>query len=139
LADLVNHPCAVFDEADLAGFGMGSPGVVGDGPGFCRWQSLPTAPSAAVMYFLPDIWRQYQDLEGAYRTEGNFRTLTVAGRPAFIEDDRNLSGTQTCQLWVSVPSGGTIQFEYALKSGGDVDENCATAVDIATVLAQRVR
>ena len=138
LADLVNHQCAVFDEADLARFGMINPGVVGDGSAFCRWQSLPTAPSAAAMYFLPDIWRQYQDLEDAYRNEPNSRTLTVAGRPAFLEDDRNLSGTQTCQLWVSVPSGGTIQFEYALKTAGDVDENCATAVDIATVLAERV-
>jgi hypothetical protein len=136
---LADHPCAVFDEADLGRFGMVSPGVVGEGPGFCRWLSLPTAPKAAVMYFLPDISRQYQDLEDAYRNEENFRTLTVAGRPAFVEDDRNLSGTQTCQLWVSVPSGGAIQFEYALKSAGDVDENCATAVDIATVLAERVR
>ena len=138
LADLVNHQCAVFDEADLARFEMVSPGVVGDGSEFCRWQSLPTAPTTAVMYFLPDIRRQYQDLEAAYRDEPNFRTLTVAGRPAFVEDDRNLSGTQTCQLWVSVPSGGTIQFEYALKNAGVVDENCATAVDIATVLAERV-
>ncbi|PZT95358.1 MAG: hypothetical protein DI630_24620 [Gordonia sp. (in: high G+C Gram-positive bacteria)] len=119
LADLVNHQCAVFDEADLARFEMVSPGVVGDGSEFCRWQSLPTAPTTAVMYFLPDIRRQYQDLEAAYRDEPNFRTLTVAGR-------------------VSVPSGGTIQFEYALKNAGVVDENCATAVDIATVLAERV-
>ncbi|PZT86598.1 MAG: hypothetical protein DI630_34965, partial [Gordonia sp. (in: high G+C Gram-positive bacteria)] len=122
LADLVNHQCAVFDEADLARFGMVSPGVVGDGSGFCRWQSLPTAPTTAVMYFLPDIWRQFEDLEDAYRNEVNFRTLAVAGRPAFVEDDRNFSGTQTCQLWVSVPSGGTIQFEYALKNAGVVDE-----------------
>ena len=133
----MNHQCAVFDEADLARFEMVSPGVVGDGSEFCRWQSLPTAPTTAVMYFLPDIRRQYQDLEDAYRTEPNFRTLTVAGRPAFVEDDRNLSGTQTCQLWV-LPSGGTIQFEYALKNAGAVDENCTTAVDIATVLAERV-
>lgn len=139
LADLVNHQCSVFDEADLTRFAMASPGAVEDGAEFCRWQSVPTAPTAAVMYFLPDIGRHYQDLEEVYRREENVRTLTIAGRPALIADDRNLSsGTHTCQLWVSVPSGGTIQFEYALKTAGAVDENCSTAIDIVTTIAMRV-
>jgi hypothetical protein len=129
----------VLGEADLARLGFQSPGTVDDTMDFCRWQTAPTAQPQAVMYFLPDVWRRYEHLEEGYRNEETFRTLTIAGRPAFLEDERKLSGTQSCQIWVSVPSGGTIQFENAYKTAGAVDESCSHAADIAATIAERVQ
>ena len=143
LGDLVHHQCAVLGEADLARYGFASPGTVPDGLDFCSWKTPPTAPTQVAMAFLPVLQHRYDRLEDAYRSERNFHTLTIAGRPAFLLDDahdeRNISGIQTCQFWVSVPSGGAIQFEYKLTTPGAVDDNCSTAAQIATVIAERVQ
>lgn len=143
LGDLVHHQCAVLGEADLTRYGFPSPGTVPDGLDFCSWKTPATAPTQVAMAFLPDLRHRYEHLEDAYRSERNFQTLTIAGRPAFgldnAHDERNISGIQTCQFWVSVPSGGAIQFEYKLTTPGAVDENCSTATEIATAIAERVQ
>lgn len=99
LADLVNHHARCSTRP---------PCPFRDGQCRCgrrRFRVLSVAEPTHRTHYGGDVLparhlAQYQELEDAYRNEPNFRTLTVAGRPAFVQDDRNLSGTQTCQLWV---------------------------------------
>lgn len=83
LGDLVHHQCAVLGEADLARYGFATPGTVPDGLDFCSWTTPATAPTQVAMAFLPDLWHRYEHLEDAYRSERNFRTLTIA-RPSSV-------------------------------------------------------
>ncbi|MGK8489089.1 hypothetical protein [Nocardia asiatica] len=92
-----------------------------------------------AMYFAPDPRHRYPDLEGMRRDEQHFRTLSIAGHPAFLIDEHNPGGSRNCRIGVSVPSGGAIQFEYARRGPGDESDVCPEAVDIVTVIAERVR
>ncbi|MGK8507960.1 hypothetical protein ACRS5S_07825 [Nocardia asiatica] len=63
-----------------------------------------------AMDFAPDPQHRYSDLEGMRRDEQHFRTLSIAGRPAFLIDEHNPRGSRNCRIRVSVPSGGAIRF-----------------------------
>ena len=92
----------------MRGVRRGRPCPFRDGQSRCgrrRFRVLSVAEPTHRTHYGGDVLparhlAQYQELEDTYRNEPNFRTLTVAGRPAFVQDDRNLSGTQACQLWV---------------------------------------
>ncbi len=47
-----------------------------------------------AMYFAPDPQHRYSDLEGMRQDEQHFRTLSIAGRPAFLIDEHNPRGSR---------------------------------------------
>ncbi|WP_306359322.1 hypothetical protein [Nocardia sp. CC227C] len=54
-------------------------------------------------------------------------------------DERNFGGYRNCRIWVSVPSGGTIHLEYAPREASVDWDVCGAALEITTLVAQRVR
>ncbi|TQM26417.1 DUF3558 domain-containing protein [Nocardia bhagyanarayanae] len=142
LGQVVYHPCTVLGQDDLARLGFAGPGEsnVPPGPSYCRWHTLDTAPEPVAMYFAPSPYAKYADVQRISGEEKkNFQTLVIAGRPAFLIDDRRESGHRNCQISVSVPSGGLFRFEYAPRNPGVAGDVCATAQEIATVIAQRLK
>ncbi|MBF6134651.1 DUF3558 domain-containing protein [Nocardia otitidiscaviarum] len=138
-AELVHHQCVVLGREDLVRFGFGSPEQPGEFDAFCRWRTLDTAPAPVDMYFVPEPWYSYPKLEQAHRGHEHFRTLRVEGRSAFLVDERNYGGYRNCRIWVAVPSGGTIHLEYAPREAAVTWDVCGAALEIATLIAQRVR
>ncbi|WP_194813367.1 DUF3558 domain-containing protein [Nocardia sp. XZ_19_385] len=140
LAQLIYHPCNVLGPSDIDRFGFAGPGrLAGSQPNnYCQWLTLPTAAHPIKMYFQPDPWHTYKDIENLRRGEENFRTVTLAGQPAFLVDDRSESGHRNCKIWGAVASGGLFAFEFAADPGAP-DDLCARATEIATVIADRLQ
>lgn len=138
LAELVHYPCTVLGPEDLARFGFDSPETPGQLESFCQWSTLDTTAVQVDMFFVPDPWHTYPRLEEEYRGEEYFRTLRIEGRTTFLIDQRNYGGYRNCRIWIAAPSGGAIHFEYAPRDAGVQWDVCAPAIDIVTVIAQRV-
>ncbi|MFC9659623.1 DUF3558 family protein [Nocardia sp. NPDC127606] len=141
LAQLVNHPCTVLVPDDLARFGFADAGAV-DLSGhdkYCRWITAAGNLRQVKVYFLPHYRQKFGPLEEINRTEKNFRTLTIADRPAFLIDDRSDSGHRNCKIWVSVASGGLFQFEYAVVDPHPDWDGCAAGIELATVMAEHLQ
>ncbi|GGN99768.1 hypothetical protein GCM10011610_68040 [Nocardia rhizosphaerihabitans] len=140
MAQLVNHPCTVLGPDDLARLGFADPGKPSSSGGhYCQWLTPAANPRQVRMYFGPDYRQRFGALEDLNRTEENFRSLAVAGRPAFLVDDHSDSGHRNCRIWVSVASGGLFQFEFAPANPYPDWDFCATAVEIAAVIAGRLQ
>lgn len=141
LAELVNHPCVVLGPADLARAGLSGPGEpeLDFGLGYCHW-TPPTADLEGVrLYFAPNPWDRYTTLADSKRHEVNFRTLDIAGSSAFLIDRHRDSGYRNCMIWVQVASGGLFQTEYAPQQPVPDTDVCGPAIEIAAVIAQRIR
>ncbi|WP_024804981.1 DUF3558 family protein [Nocardia sp. BMG51109] len=139
LPQLVGHQCVVLGPDELARFGFRSPDEPGRYNSYCRWQTPSDAPVQIASYFAPDPWHKYTALRDEHSAEERFRTLTIAQRPAFLIDEHRDGGYRNCRIWVSVPSGGAIQFEYALRDGDPAADVCAAAVDVVTAITVKVR
>ncbi|MGY0499494.1 DUF3558 family protein [Nocardia sp. FBN12] len=141
LAQLLNHPCTVLGLDDLARFGFAGPGEPdrSGNPHYCRWLTAAANPRQVKMYFAPVYRQEFRAHEDLHRTEDRFRTLTIADRPAFLIDDHSESGRRNCRIWVSVASGGLFAFEFAVVDPHPDWDYCAGAVEIAAVIAERLR
>ncbi len=139
LAELVNHQCTVLTPQELSRFGFESPGEAEPSNSYCRWRTPATGVEQFAMYFAPDPWRKYQPVEDAHRGTLHFRELTIARRPAFLLDEHRERAHTNCRIWVSVSSGGLFEFEYAPQGHGVEWNLCARAIEVATVIAERIQ
>ncbi len=137
LRQLVYHQCIVLGTADLARFGFGNPPQPRPHESYCHWQSAGSAPTPIEMFFEPDIVDKYTELADSKQGEKYFRRLTIASRSAFLIDEHRDGGYRNCMIWVSVPSGGVVRFEYAAHTGNE--DLCTAATDVVTVIAERVQ
>nr|WP_280464008.1 DUF3558 domain-containing protein [Nocardia carnea] len=140
LFELYNHPCTVLGPEDLLRFGLTGPGEpnLDFGSNYCRWGPPHTAPEGLTMYFASNIFDRFSTLEDAERNEEGFRTLDIAGRPAFLVD-RYPNGHRNCMIWVQVASGGLFQTEYVPRAPTPGQDVCGPAIEITTVIAERIR
>lgn len=141
LAELVNHPCTVLGPDDLASFGLVSPGKpqLDFGPRYCRWSAPATDPEAVRLIFAPNPWDRFGALADSKRDEEHFRTLDITGDSAFLVDRHRPSGSRNCMIWVQVASGGLFQLEYVPLAPVPGQDVCGPAIEIAGVIAQRIR
>ncbi|MGN2638931.1 DUF3558 domain-containing protein [Nocardia takedensis] len=139
LPQLVYHPCTVLRVEDLARFGFAVPGQPSVPPhgSYCQWRSPDSGPGQVRMFFAPDPWHRYRDLEQLHRSAANYRTLTLAAQPAFLLDEHSENGQRNCRIWAAVASGGAFEFEYA-ATAAEPDDFCDEATAIATVIAGRI-
>lgn len=141
LSELYNHPCTVLGPEDLTRFGITGPGEpnLDFGPSYCRWGPPHTAVDGLRMYFAANIFDRFSYLEEVKRDEEGFRTLDIAGRPTFLIDDRHATGHRNCMIWVQAASGGLFQTEYVPRPTAPGDDVCDPAIEITTVIAERIR
>jgi hypothetical protein len=141
LAELVNHPCTVLGPDDLTRFGLTGPGEpeLDSRPGYCHWSPPAPAPDGVAVFFAPNPWDRYGMLQDIERDKEHFRTLDIAGAPAFLVDRHRPSGHRNCMIWVQVASGGLFQVEFAPEVPTAGQDVCGPATALAEVIAERIR
>ncbi|WP_280315104.1 DUF3558 family protein [Nocardia abscessus] len=141
LAELVNHPCTVLGPGDLTRFRLTGPGIpaLDSTPSYCRWSTPAAEPEGVRMIFAPNPWHRYGTVEDTKNDKENFRTLHIAGRSAFLVDRRRQSGHRNCMIWVQVASGGLFQVEFVPAAPAIGQDVCGPAIEIAGVIAERIR
>ncbi|MEV0033515.1 DUF3558 family protein [Nocardia sp. NPDC050793] len=145
LTDLTYHPCSVLGPDETARFVLEPSGKQATPPrelSSCSWLSIQTGPSGSFTLRFAPATGDLSDLEQRRVRDPLERTITIAGRraalaPTLRPDGRNGS----CSLYASVPSGGSFYLGIAVSGiGTGVDwDVCAKTIDVATVIASRLR
>ncbi|SNY89501.1 Protein of unknown function [Nocardia amikacinitolerans] len=145
LTDLTYHPCSVLGPDEIARFVLEPSGKQATPPRelpSCSWSSIQTGQSGGFTLRFAPATSDLSDLDQRRVRDPLERTITIAGRraaltPTLRPDGRNGS----CSLYASVPSGGSFYLGIAVSgiaTGVDWDV-CAKTIDVATVIAARLR
>ncbi|MGN2638930.1 DUF3558 family protein [Nocardia takedensis] len=138
LAEVFDRPCAVLTANEVDRFGFASPGHHDATFDQCEWSTPETTTAKTMMYFLPGVNLKFHPYTRAFDGRAGARVLTVAGRAAHLEEWLYPTGQHMCGLSVSIASGGAMRIELEPEQALDYDV-CARAIEIATVITERLR
>lgn len=145
LDDLTDRPCSVLGPEDIARFVLDPVGLSRTPPESlpsCTWFSIQTSAVASFNIRFAPQSHDSSDLGRRIDPGPLERQITIAGRRAVISPTAQPDGNNgLCAVYVAVPSGGS--YYLGIAAGGihhgvtwDV---CAKTIDVATVIADRLR
>ncbi|WP_433574404.1 DUF3558 family protein [Nocardia brasiliensis] len=144
LAELTAHPCAVLDETDNARFVL-DPVARAETPPrnlpACSWSSIQSAPAGSFTIRFAPSSTDLSDLSQRQVRDPLEQQITIDGRAAVKPTVRPDGRAGSCNVQVSVPSGGSFYLGIAvpgLHTGVDWDV-CRKVVEVATVIRARLR